>query len=409
MGLRSGRIFPPFVNFILYSALLVATPFLLLQRFLPQAVGLASRATFALFGLEIPFVLAIAAVVGIVLLIAARRHITWQRLLGLAAMILLLVLAQNSTDYYFNHEFYELQHNWHYIAYALFAYVVYRGFKPRGMSDERIVLFSFLAALGISTFDEFAQVFISGRIFDISDVAKDAWGVLVGIVGVFFVLGEGNITAHGWRLRHRRVREYFDHPIALLFQQFVLIYIFLLISSILTITRYWAIAVGLSLAAYLCFFLVFHLSQRRIYAIVFLVLALAGLGFQGYRFQQQRHANFTHCEPGFVVYKGIPMPYFDVMIYPDGTFRFVDKKVFFNNKDKINRIYVLATDILIIGTGHRGQGGKGFVERGPAHFVYNPAKEQLLQVIVLPTPVACREFNRLKAAGQSVMCILHNS
>ena len=53
---------------------------------------------------------------GIVLPIAAWRHITWKRIFSLVAMILLLALAQNSTDYYFNHEFYELQHTWHYIA-----------------------------------------------------------------------------------------------------------------------------------------------------------------------------------------------------------------------------------------------------------------------------------------------------
>ena len=222
--------------------------------------------------------------------------------------------------------------------------MVYRGFKPRGLSDERIVLFSFLAALCISTFDEFAQVFISGRIFDLSDVAKDAWGVLVGIVGVFFVLGEGNITARGWKLRHPHLRDHLNHPIALLFQQFVLIYIFLLISSILTIARYWAVGVGLSLAAYLLFFLIFHLSQRRTWAIGLIVVGLAGLGFQSYRFLRHRQGFITHYEPGRVVYKGIPLPYFDVMIYPDGTFRFVDKKIFFNNKDKINRIYQLATD-----------------------------------------------------------------
>jgi len=404
----SGRIVSPTVNLVFYALLLVATPFLLLQRYLPQAIGMASRAGFTAAGHHVPWVVAVAVVLLLALLPLAWRHITRIRLIAMGVVLLLMILGQRSTDWYFNHEFYELQHNWHYIAYMLFAFVFYRVVEPRGWVPARVVLVTFVAAAGISAFDEIAQVFISGRIFDICDVANDMWGALMGLIVVLFVVEEGRTLAGDRTLRPARVRLYLEHPLALLVQALVFTYLLLAIGSILTALRYWPVAVGLSLAAYGLVFLVFHFSQRRIWAGVLLVVAIAALAAQTVSFLRHRNEHIVRCDPGLIVYRGIPLPYFDVLITPNGVPRFVDKKLFFNNKDKVNRIYHLATDILVIGSGSAGQGGQGFGEEGLTHFTYNPVKNRALQVIVLPTPLACDEFNRIKAAGRSVMCILHN-
>ena len=110
-----------------------------------------------------------------------------------------------------------------------------------------------------------------------------------------------------------------------------------------------------------------------------------------------------------IVYKGIPIPYFDIMIFPDGTFRLVDKKIYFNQKDKVNRIFKYANDILLIGSGENGEGGMGFIdEQRETQFIFNSQKKLPLQVIVLKTPDACKEFNLLNKKGYDVMFIIHN-
>ena len=108
------------------------------------------------------------------------------------------------------------------------------------------------------------------------------------------------------------------------------------------------------------------------------------------------------------VYKGIPIPYFDIMIYGDGTFRLVDKKVNFHKRDQ-ETIFGLCNDILLIGSGKEGEGGKGFPEAIPVQFVFNHVKLKPLQVIILNTPEACNVFNQLRNKGKNVLFIIHNS
>ncbi|MCD6176907.1 MAG: hypothetical protein J7K29_03610, partial [Candidatus Cloacimonetes bacterium] len=121
------------------------------------------------------------------------------------------------------------------------------------------------------------------------------------------------------------------------------------------------------------------------------------------------NSNIVYNRKGMIVYKGIPIPYFDIMIFPDGTFRLVDKKIYFNQKDKVNRIFKYANDILLIGSGENGEGGMGFIdEQRETQFIFNSQKKLPLQVIVLKTPNACKEFNLLKNKGYDVMFIIHN-
>ena len=97
------------------------------------------------------------------------------------------------------------------------------------------------------------------------------------------------------------------------------------------------------------------------------------------------------------------------MIYPNGTFRLVDKKIYFNNPDKYNTIYALSKDILLIGSGSDGKGGKGFPEEKKAQFVFNPKTKLPLQIIILKTQEACAKFNELKKKGYNVLYVIHNS
>jgi len=113
-------------------------------------------------------------------------------------------------------------------------------------------------------------------------------------------------------------------------------------------------------------------------------------------------------KPGLFEWRGIPVPYFDLMIKTDGAVQLVDKKRYFNKTDKINRIYGLTDDILLIGSGSRGQGGKGFPDNN-SHFIFNPVTKKPLQILVYPNQQACRIYNKLHSEGKKVLFIIHNN
>ncbi len=409
MQKNKTKFYSPLTNLILYSLLLIATPFLLIQNYLQQAIGMLSQSSFSLWDLNVPYILAIAIIFMITFILILRHQITRFRILALITVIALIILGQNSTDYYFNHKFYELQHNWHYFAYGIFSYIMYRFLKHKKLPSERIILYIFITALSISTFDESIQILISSRIFDICDVAKDAWGTIMGMVVVFFVIERGKIISNGWKIRQRKISDYLKHPFSLLFLETIFAYILLLISSIISNKEYIKYTILFTLIAFIIFFFIFHNSQKKIFRKIFIGLAIIILAIQSFYFIKYHKNNIISNEKGLIVYKGFPLPFFDIMIYPNGTFRFVDKKILFNNPDKFNTIYCIAKDVLIIGSGSKGQGGKGFPEQKETQFVFNPITKQPLQVIILKTPEACKKFNSLKEKGYNVLFIIHNS
>jgi len=96
------------------------------------------------------------------------------------------------------------------------------------------------------------------------------------------------------------------------------------------------------------------------------------------------------------------------MIFENGFFRFVDKKHVFNKRD-INTIGSYTSDILLIGAGKYGKGGKGFPEDLITQFIFNKEKKNVIQIIILSTPEACVKFNQLKKEGYNVVFIIHNT
>jgi VanZ family protein len=396
-------------NLILYTLLLIATPFLIVQNYLQQMIGMTSQLSFTLLGMNIPYIVAIAITFVITLAVVLRHKTKISHIYVWLVVIFMMILGQNSTDYYFNHKFYELQHNWHYIAYALFSFIMYRHLKQKKYTSERIIQRTFISAICISTFDEAIQILISSRVFDICDIAKDIWGAVIGMVAVFFIIEKRKIIRDGWKFRQKKVSDYFKNSFSLLFLEMILAYLLLLISSILSNNEYLVTVLLFTFTAFFIFFFIFHNSQKKVYRIIFISTSVLILLLQSVFFIKYNKSNIVYNEKGIVVYKGIPIPYFDIMIFPNGTFRLVDKKIYFNQKDKFNRIYLHATDILLIGSGADGEGGMGFIdEKRETQFVFNPIKKLPLQVIVLKTPEACKEFNLLKSKGYDVMFIIHN-
>ncbi len=409
MKRNKGKNYTTLTNLILYSLLLMATPFLIIQNYLQQMIGVAAQLSFSFIGIKIPYILLLFAVILTGLLIAFRKKIKLKHFYLFLVFIGLLIVGQNSTDYYFNHHFFELQHNWHYLAYGVYSFLIYLHLKQKDYPLAKIISITFIIALGTSAIDEAAQILISNRVFDVCDVGKDVWGAVIGIVIIFFGLESKEIFKEGWKFRQSKISDYLKKTLSLLFLQIILAYLFLLISSILSESRYIGITLVITLSSFIIFFLIFHLSQKKKLRYFFISLLAVLIIGQSISYIIFREDNIIYNKKGLVIYKGIPIPYFDVMIFPNSTFRLVDKKLYFNQKDKMNRIYHHCDNILLIGSGEKGEGGMGFIlEERETEFIYNPISKIPLQVEVLKTPEACREYNILKKLGYNVMFIIHN-
>jgi hypothetical protein len=393
----------------MYSMLLVATPFILLQNFLQQAIGELSASKVPIGKTSIPIVPLVALALVLVMGWRFRRHLTRLRILAGVAAILMIALAQQITDFYFGHSFYELQMNWHYIAYTIFAFMVYRDLYPRGTRLTKVMAVTFLLALLFSTFDEIVQMRISNRVFDVSDIAKDAWGAATGLVVLYLGRSGGPDFARDWSpIRHRQVSGYLRSPGSLLLLILVCGLLFLCIGSLLTDYPHWPLAAGLTIGAFLVFFVLFHASQSRWVGWPLLGLLITGLALMSVSYLRHRSEGVTESRYGMAVYKGIPIPFFDVMIYPSGSFRLVDKKHYFNKRDQ-EFLLRQGPDIILIGSGMEGKGGQGFPEPYTSQFLFNPYTGRGTQVIVLKNPDAREAFNRMRRDGKRVLFVLHNT
>jgi VanZ family protein len=406
---RTAWIHSSRLHVVLYSMLLIATPFILLQNFLVETIGAVSSSKFELFGRQIPIVPTAALVLAAVLLIRFRALLTRVRVLAALIALLLITLAQQITDYYFGHNFYDLQQNWHYIAYGIFAFMMYRDLAPRGVSLARIMLITYGAALLFSAFDEAFQMRMSNRVFDLSDTAKDVWGTFIGMVLVYLGGKHSGALLADWRhVRHPRLRDYANHPFSLLILMTAFGFLFICFSSLLSDFEYWKHVVLFTAASSLVFFLILHVSQYKwVKYSLLMILTVVVIG-QCCFFVKYRSDHIIYNRFGLTVYRGIPIPFFDVLIFPDGTFRPVDKKHYFNSRDQA---FFLKhrPDVLLIGSGVRGEGGNGFHLDAVSQFVFNRYTERATQVIILKTPEACRVFNRLKREGKNVLFVLHNT
>lgn len=380
----------------------------MLQNYLQSAVGMVSEAMFTVRGFDIPYVLLTFIAVLIVALLVSSRHLTQRRLLSIGVILGLLWVGQQSSDFYFNHKFYELQHNWHYFAYAIFVYMSWRVFSRRGLELDQVILYTFLGAISISTFDEGIQVFISDRVFDMSDIGKDSWGSLLGLIFMIFTVHDRCLFEGKWGIARPKFKDYLESPASLLSLAILFTYIFLIVASNLTDTSYWVILMGIVIVIFMLIFLVIHFLQWKVFRrIILSVLALLLLA-QGVAFYHYYGSGIVHNQVGLTIYRGIPIPFFDIMIFPDGRFRLVDKKDYFNRRDQ-QTIKKHAGDILLIGTGSSGHGGVGFPHDEVVQFVFNEHTGRALQIIRLKTPEACDLFNRLQEDGKDVLFIINNS
>jgi VanZ family protein len=394
------------VHFVLYALLLVFTPFIMLQNYLQEAIGMLSRAAFNVGKLHVPFTVLILIVVVGAIIFLSRKLISKPRILALCFVILLVFLGQKTSDYYFNHKFYDLQHNWHYIAYGIYAWMFYRLFQEKTTSKANLILKIYLSALALSIFDETFQKFISLRVFDIGDIAKDSWGVFIGLIFVFFVIEDAEIFSQRKSFFKPHIKEYLKSPFSLLVFIGLFAYVFLFISSLLTDIIYLKQALLITLGVFVVLFIFIHLLQyKRIRYLIIASISILCL-VSIYSFFKPRENYIVYKTKHLVIYRGIPIPYFDVLIHPDGRFRLVDKKTYFNNRDMLF-LYYHANNILLVGCGENESFVEGFPENQVSQFVFNPESYRAIQIIMLPNAMACEQYNRIKKEDKELMFIIH--
>ncbi len=399
----------PLVQYILFAMLVMATPFVVVTKFLQGAVNNVSHMMWYPFGIKLPIVGSLAIAMLALFIIWQRKNLTLRRVFGALVVVVMILFAQWVQDLYSNMTIYDLQKNWHYIAYAAYVYIFFAAFHVRGMSVSKMILASFFSAIALSSIDELFQFHLSHRVFDISDIAKDAWGAAMGLVMVLFVSETyTSIDLRKYSIWQKKLSDYWRNPIAAIIVISFFSLILIVISPLLTEYEYLWRCVLVSVAIFIVVMALYHFSRFRAFRIGLLSVIAALMLLLGGNIFLHRNDNITHVSRKLIVYKGIPIPYFDLLIYPNGLPRLTDKKKHFNLQDQ-RFLKGCEPDILLIGSGYEGEGGKGFKNDEGTFFIYNTKISAAVQVVVTKTHVACKMFNKLKKDGKKVLFVVHNS
>ncbi|MDO9577989.1 MAG: VanZ family protein [Candidatus Cloacimonadales bacterium] len=388
---------------ITYILIIFSAPFVMCRYYLQNLIGNVSESHFGILGHSIKIVPLVFFVFLLFVIIISLKRINLFRLFSFTFILLVIYLGQSISDFYLGHSLHDIQNNWHYIAYTLFSYLMYRYLKSKKVVPAKIILYTFFAAMIISTSDEAFQLNMTNRVFDLGDIGKDILGAVIGLILIFFIIENGKIIRNGWHFRQKKISDYLKNPLSLLFLELVFTIIFLSISSVLTEKAVRFNAVLISMAVFLLFFFIFHLSVYKSVRAFLLGLVVIQL----VSFAVFARKDIVYNAKNLVIYKGIPIPYFDVMFFENGTFRLVDKKSFFQYVD-LNTIQKYANSILLLGSGETGKGGNGLAKKEKMQFTVNKETKDIMQIIILKNSEAVTLYNNLKRHNKKVTFILHH-
>ena len=388
---------------IAYISVIFCAPFIMCKYYLQPLIGNISRSAFEVIGYNIKIVPLFFLVLLIFVIILSIKQINRLRIFSSIFILLIITIGQYISDFYMGNPIYDIQTNWHYIAYTLFSYLMYRYLNYKKTAPAKIIFYTFFAAIIISTCDEFFQLNMTNRVFDLGDIAKDMLGAVIGLILIFFVIENGKIIHNGWNFRQKKISDYFKNPLSLLFLELVFTIIFLNFSSILTEKFVRLNSIIVSLIFFGIFFIMFHLSAYKI--VRFFLLGLVVIQLISFGIYCRK--DIIYNAQNIIVYKGIPIPYFDVMFFENGTFRLVDKKSFFQYVD-LYTIKKYAKAILLLGSGETGTGGNGLARKEKMQFTVNKETKDIMQVIILKNSEAVTLYKNLKRQNKKVTFILHH-
>jgi VanZ family protein len=404
------QLLSPKTSIILFSILVVSMPFIMLQNYLQSTFRNTAGFVFTAWGIEIPIILAIVIPIILILIAINIKKITPLRVYTSIFIILMLYIGQISSDFYINYKFYDLQNNWHYFAYCFFTVIMYRYLITKNLPLHKIIIITFLRGLVISLFDEGIQVFISNRIFDLSDVAKDTWGLWIGNIVIFFLAENGKLLKEMPKILHKNLKDYIKSPISLIAFQGIFTYLYVFISANMTDSRLGFLLIFITLSLCTLIFIIIHFSQyRKVKWVIISLIAFCLIGLStSYLLNKDKGLiSINNC---IVNYKGIPIPYFDVLIKPNGFFRLVDKNQNICKGDLL-KLYEYDADIMIFALSEDYSGENKLIKVNAlsnAYFLYNPFSKKGVQVLVMNYSDAIETYNRLINNRKNVAMIIHN-
>ena len=387
---------------IIYISVIFIAPFITCKYYLQPLIGNISQLGFNLFHYNIKTIPTTISIFILLILLFTFKHINRIRILSALFILSIILLAHYVADFYMGSTVYDIQNNWHYVAYAIFSYLMYCYLQSKEMAPARIIIYTFFAALVISTSDEFFQLNMTNRVFDLGDIAKDVLGSVIGLIFIFFIIENGKIIHNGWHFRQRKLSGYFLNPLSILFLELIFTLIFLCISSILTNKDFMIQSIFISIFVFIFIMFIFHFSKYKFIKYILSGLILLQLISFGIFYKK----NITFNSQNLIIYKGILIPYFDIIIFENGFFRLADKKSAFNYVD-LNKIYGFTNNILLIGSGETGKGGGGFQKNEKMQFATNTVKHKVIQILRLKNDNAVKMFNNLKRHNKKVVFILH--
>jgi len=402
-GLLKDILFSEKNQLITYILIIFSAPFIMCKYYLQNLIGNISESHFEVMGHIIKIVPLLFLTFLLFIIIFSLKRVNYFRLLSFTFIVLVIYLGQNISDFYIGQSIYDIQNNWHYFAYTLFSYLMYRYLNSKKVVPAKIILYTFFAAMIISTSDEMFQLQMTNRVFDLGDIGKDILGSVIGLILIYFIIENGNIIRNGWHFRQKKISDYLKNPLSLLFLELAFTIIFLSFSSILTEKPVRFNAVIISLTFFILFFIVFHLSvYKSVRSILFGLVVIQIVSFAVFS-----RKDIIYNAKNIVIYKGIPIPYFDVMFFENGSFRLVDKKSFFRYVD-LYTINKYTTAILLLGSGENGEGGNGLAKKEKMQFAVNKETKDIMQIIILKNSEAVTLYNNLKKQNKKVTFILHH-
>lgn len=396
-----------FTDLVLYALLLVATPFIMLQNYLQSAVGYFSHLMIPVANTGIPVIAFFALATCLVLVILFYKKMNAYAIAGIIIILISIIAGHRFSDFYLGFDWFDLQQNWHYFAYCIFSALIFRYLHCKGYNSTYILRATVLSALAVSTFDETFQAFISSRVFDISDIAKDGFGSVLGLVFIHLVYYKAEwLKKNGMEFRLKSNTS--SHPLPELIWIYLSMLSFLYLSSLLTAIENLPVAILISLITTGTWFLIIKNFQNRVFR--YFIISFFGLILLIFTatFYSSDKTYLKAYRNGITIYHGLPMIYFDFAVFPDGTFRMTDRKKIFNSKD-IKALMRENPDIILVARGMHGKGGEGFPETSEVQFLYNKNCGLPIQIINLKNAEAAVVYNRLRLAGKKVTLIWHNT
>jgi len=391
-------------HFVACAVICFVGPLVMVTGHFQQALRSFSHIQGTVFGFSIPLLPVLEGLALLTALPFLVAQATKQRILVVGILAAMFLYSWLITDVYIHLSLYDIQANYHYGAYVVVVLMFLRAFARRDVPKHKIVYRAFFTCYLVSLADEGFQRFVSYRVFDLNDTAKDALGTVMGLIVAYFLLGwYGRISLRDLPRQRQNLRAYVQNPACAIVFVTALTVILLTLSSLFSSPSYWYIIVFGTAGLFAIALLLFHITRspkgrRAVYAAVG-VAAVAQLICLGIWWND----GIVYHSSWLTVCRGVPIPVCDVLIYPNGWPRPADK-VHIGRGELHQCLVKYDPSIVLVGAYSRTPGTLS--EQPGARLEYSAERGRIVQVAASSPDEACDLYNRYTSEGKRVICVL---